>query len=192
MDMQGMCGEKQMTAAAIAAQLVDMRNVGTHKVLKLTIHVPEEQALQAIAAFGWPTGVNPVPIALARMNDPGAAAEQTLAPSTKAVASPASAVHVPNKELDSPDRGHTKTAFRDMRPANQAGILCDTPAFWKFLGEKQNTSVNDAEHAAELVRWYCGGLKSRSDIRPRTPSGDRWRKLFDEYQLWMHAPELVA
>lgn len=54
--------------AAISAQLVDMRNVGTHKCLKLTLHVPEEQALDAIAAFGWPTGAAPVPVAIARLN----------------------------------------------------------------------------------------------------------------------------
>src|SRR6185295_12913628 len=35
-------------------------------------------------------------------------------------------------------RTKTRTAFRDMRPANQAGILCDTPAFRKFMGERQN------------------------------------------------------
>lgn len=64
-----------MTApAAIAAQLVDMRNVGTHKSLKLTLHVPEEYALKTIEAFGWPTMVDPVPVALARL-DPDQAAK---------------------------------------------------------------------------------------------------------------------
>jgi len=209
----------RMTAAAIAAQLVDMRNVGTHKVMKLTIHVPEEQALAAIAAFGWPTGVNPVPIAIARLN-PGADAKQTLAPSTKSVDIPDSAVHVPNREFDSPDRGQlhpdgrpewngkshhprqetqpvdgakTRMAFRDLRMANQAGILCDTPAFHRFLAEKVicNPDLFDAKQAADYVRRHCN-VASRSDIRPRTPSGDRWSKLVDEYRTWMHMPELVA
>src|SRR5262245_12050060 len=54
-------------ARAISVQLVDIRNVDTHKVVKLTLHAPQEQALKLTELFGWPTGVNPVPVALARM-----------------------------------------------------------------------------------------------------------------------------
>lgn len=61
--------------AAIQGQLVSIKNVSTHKSACLTIHVPEEQALQAIEAFGWPTMVNPVPVALARI-DPNAKPER--------------------------------------------------------------------------------------------------------------------
>jgi hypothetical protein len=52
--------------AAILAALVDMRNVGTHKSLKLTLHIAEEHALDAIRAFGWPTGANPVLVGVGR------------------------------------------------------------------------------------------------------------------------------
>ena len=57
-------------AAIIAGSLVDVRNVGTHKSVKLTIHVPEEHATRVVAAFGWPTGVNPVSVAIARLEQP--------------------------------------------------------------------------------------------------------------------------
>jgi len=162
--------------AAIEAQLVDMRNVGTHKVLRLTIHVPEEQALATIAAFGWPTGVAPVPIAIARLNDsevvPPANDKQ---PRTETS---------PRQERSTPDGAKTK--FRDMRLPNQAGILCDTPAFRKFLNETQAYIVGDTpEDAAQVVRELCG-VSSRSDIRPRCPSGDKWTRLVDEYRTWMH------
>lgn len=163
-----------MTAAAIAAQLVDMRNVGTHKVLKLTIHIPEEQALAAIAAFGWPTGVDPVPIAIARL----------------AIAS----ADTPRQEPSTPDGAKTKTAFRDMRMANQAGMLCNEGAFHRFLAEKlkypDHAAMTD-KAAADYVRRLCN-VASRKDIRPDATSGKRWERLVDEYRTWMHAPELVG
>lgn len=65
-----------MTApAAIQGQLVSIKNVSTHKSACLTIHVPEEYALKAIEAFGWPTMVNPVLVAIAKL-DPSAKPER--------------------------------------------------------------------------------------------------------------------
>jgi hypothetical protein len=159
--------------AAIAAQLVDMRNIGTHKVLRLTIHVPEEQALAAIAAFGWPTGVNPVPIAIARLNTGGG--------------------HVTEPKVLAPPHqkeaaGGEKQAFRDMRMANQAGMLCKEVPFQKFIAERQGyvrKEVFPETQAADYVKKYCG-VASRADIRPRCPSGERWTKLHSEYKMWMH------
>lgn len=54
--------------AAIAAQIVDIRNLGTQKVVKITVHAPQEEALAVIDAFGWPTAVDPVPVAIARLD----------------------------------------------------------------------------------------------------------------------------
>ena len=45
--------------AAIAANLVDVRNIAAHKCVRLEIHVPVEQAGMVMDAFGWPTAVNP-------------------------------------------------------------------------------------------------------------------------------------
>lgn len=179
-----------MTApAAIAAQLVDMRNVGTHKSLRLTIHIPEEQALQAIAAFGWPTGVAPVPIAIARLNP-----EKEVMPTEANSRAIQITDTPPRQEPSTPGGAKTKTAFRDMRLSNQAGILCNEGAFHRFLAEKlkypQHAAMTD-KAAADYVRRHCN-VASRKDIRPRTPSGDRWQKLFDEYQVWMHASEYAA
>src|ERR1019366_6428507 len=54
--------------AAIIASLVDVRNIAEHSSVVLKIHVPQERALEVIAAFGWPTGANPVPVAIARLD----------------------------------------------------------------------------------------------------------------------------
>lgn len=55
--------------AAIFGSLVDLRNVGAHHAVRLTVEVPAELAGQVIEAFGWPTQADPVPVAVARMND---------------------------------------------------------------------------------------------------------------------------
>jgi hypothetical protein len=58
-----------MTApAVISASLVDVRNIAAHKCVRLEIHVPVEQAGLVMAAFGWPTSVDPVPVAIARLD----------------------------------------------------------------------------------------------------------------------------
>src|ERR1019366_2338507 len=54
--------------AAIIASLVDVRNIAEHSSVVLKIHVPQERALEVIAAFGWPTGANPVAVAIARLD----------------------------------------------------------------------------------------------------------------------------
>lgn len=54
--------------AAVTGSLVDVRNVGTHKCVKLSIEVPEEMALKVMESFGWPTGTNPVTVVVARLN----------------------------------------------------------------------------------------------------------------------------
>jgi hypothetical protein len=46
---------------------VDARNIGTHKSLKLTLHIPAEMAEAFIRDFGWPTAADPIPVALARL-----------------------------------------------------------------------------------------------------------------------------
>lgn len=112
--------------AAIAGSLVDVRNVGTHKSMRLTIHVPEEYALKVIEAFGWPTGAAPIPVAIARMVEQGERRER-----------------------------EPKT-FRDLSLPQQAGICCNDPIFRAFLRETGIGKSDDRDIAAETIRDFCG------------------------------------
>ena len=149
-------------AAAISAQLVDMRNVGAHKSLKLTLHVPEEQALKAIEAFGWPTGVNPVPVALARL--------------TEEVAHEPPPSAIPDKA------GATRNKL-----AQRIGILCSDPGFQKFLYREYGASPAGV---AQFVRDYCD-VKSRSEIIWDTSAGNKWEDLYSRFVIWRGEPEFV-
>ena len=189
-----------MNPAAFQATYADFKLIKTRGVVSISFELPVEQAQAALDVLGgMPLAATEVWCGIARLN-PGAEATPTLAPSTKVDASPTSEAHGPNSGFDSRDRGQTsprqepsapdgektKTAFRDMRLANQAGMLCDQVPFQKFMSEEYaNWFEDESNDVAQAVRRYCG-VKSRSDIRPRTPSGDRWTKLHGEYKMWMH------
>ncbi len=161
--------------AAISAQLVDMRNVGTHKSLKLTLHVPEEQALAAIEAFGWPTGTHPVPVALARLKS-----ESEVMPNSRDRNLP----EHKTPPAAAPEQPARAKSWHDMSPAQQAGILCADKSFQKFCGAKNE------ETAAEWVRQTCG-VESRSQIHEGDKSNDHWLTIVSRYRTWMHDPEYV-
>lgn len=55
--------------AAVMGSLVNLKNVATHKSIALTIHVPAEAAQAVLGAFGWPTMVDPVSVAVARLEE---------------------------------------------------------------------------------------------------------------------------
>lgn len=146
--------------AAIMGQLVDAKNVSVHKCLRLTIDVPAEQAMHVIETLGWPTQVNPVPVAVAR-----------LMPQAEAPADKPAAVRKP--------------VAPDKRLAQQAGIVCAEPAFWRFLEEtKMREHISDADEAAMHVRILCGHVDSRRELVVGTPAGDAWERLHGQYLGW--------
>ena len=176
-------------AAIIAGSLVDVRNVGTHKSVKLTIHVPEEYATKVVAAFGWPTGGNPVSVAIARMTEfpqrssPGAV-EDRPRPAPTITNAPVGA--------DKPRKS----------PAQVAGYLCTVQAFQRFLKEKYRKDWNAAmeddvsdqsedfgRDAAKHTLYRLCKVDSRSDL---TDKNVEWNALRLAYQLWLNEPDLVA
>lgn len=145
-------------AAIITGSLVNMRNVGTHKSVALTVHVPEELAQQVIAAFGWPTAATPVAVALARLN--------------------------PNAKLDAqPEAGpKERRRFQDLPPAQQAAMRCNEPAFQQYLFERFGIAKDEPSAAAQVRKWCNVG--SRSEIRAGTEPGSFWTSLNDRYEAW--------
>jgi hypothetical protein len=142
--------------AAIQAELVDVRNVGFNKSVKLTLHVPAEFAKQVLDIFGWPTAVDPVPVAVARLNGNVAMSESD----RKAVVSP-------------------------KWMAQRAALLCKDPRFRAFLQYWSNSSVEISEDAAAReVRQLCL-VASRSEIMPGTPAGETFDRLLTAYEGWL-------
>lgn len=170
-------------AAAIMGSLVDVRNVGTHKCVKLTIHVPAEHAPKVFECFGWPTGVDPVPVALARLK-----------PESEVVQDQSSERHktLPRSADDSPLPGGAKKSWHDMPLSQQAGVLCNEKSFWRFLAETNNNTVtDDSESAARAVRGFCQ-VNSRADIGKDEFSRRAWITLVSNYRAWIREPEVIG
>lgn len=169
--------------AIISGSLVDVRNVGVHKAVRLTIHVPAEYAMKVFEAFGWPTSVDPVSVAIARLHSlpqRPPAVEATPQPAPIGQAAPAG------------------TAPRVRSPAQIAGYICTLPSFHKFLQEKFPVQFNEAleflgpyttfeKAAAECVRDICT-VDSRADI---TKDNAEWSALLLAYRLWEKEAEIL-
>jgi hypothetical protein len=75
----------------------------------------------------------------------------------------------------------------------RVAMVCNEPAFWRFLVEHYiailGFNITAAEKeiatdaAADAVRVICH-VKSRSEILPGTEAAKRWDKLHAEYLLW--------
>src|SRR6185312_6526278 len=150
--------------AAISASLVDVRNIAAHKCVRLEIHVPAEQAGMVLDAFGWPTAVDPVPVAIARL--------ETQKPASDAGTSNSSGF-VRRKE---------RRAFSDLPLPQQAALRCSDMEFRRFLREELEFSANDESGAAQFVRAFCD-VGSRAELGITGSNAERrWLDLDAQFQ----------
>lgn len=176
-------------ARAISAQLVDIRNVGTHKVVKLTLHAPEEHAMKIMEMFGWPTGVNPIPVALARLDltkggDAPALQQPPLPSDGRNETQPRP---VTDRQASPAGADKQRKSFSEMSPAQQSGMLSQDRAFRMFLAEKFDMPIPDPDEAASVIRHYCN-VKSRAEIKADNVG---WSELVLGYRVWQRAAEIV-
>lgn len=106
---------------------------------------------------------------------------------------------LPNKTTAAPSilpseaRPATARSWTQLSLANQAGIRCDEPAFWKFLSEsyrQQVGSITSKDSAKHAIYSICK-VDSRADLIRHTPEGDCWQRLDDQFRAWMHEPEFA-
>lgn len=183
---------KRDEAALIEAQLVDVHNVAAHKCVKLTIHVPAEHALKVIKAFGWPTMVDPVPVAVVGLNHGKEVAQAERKGPEERMGNPSSPGRDAQPRQASPHDlgGAQRRDWVDLSPATQAGIICGERPFWRYLSEQGTYRPECAEDAAEAVRAICG-VSSRRDIGESYHALVIWHSLVDAYRAWQKAPECV-
>jgi hypothetical protein len=142
-----------MTAAAISAAFADWRPVKSRSVLQLVLEVPIEQTERVMSALGAPMPGKEKWVAVALLADN---------PAKSAIA-------------DKADEG-TRRAFSDLRPSQQAGILCNDPAFQKWVGAENSTS-------AALALRHILGIKSRSELDINDAAlGEAWRGTLRQFQ----------
>lgn len=178
--------------AAISGYLVDIRNLGYEKSIVLKITVPAELAMSVMEIFGWPTSVDPVSVAIARLNENRKGVIEDTKASSETDTPPRSDVGGPTPDgasvPDKPIRRRTPVAL-EKRLAQQAGICCSDPVFQKYLRD-YGYPVQDEASAAETVRFYCR-VTSRAEILPNTSACKRWDKMYSKFIAWRDAPEMA-
>ena len=169
-----------MKPIAITGQLVDVRNIAAHKSARLLIDVPAEQAASIIAAFGWPTMVSPVPVAVARLANPSASFDPSKVDGQEGERT---------RDLPPPLQPEVPKARRhwdDLSPAQQCGIRCADPIFRKFLEENYGQEFNNEGSAAMFMRDYFR-IESRSELTAK-----HWGAFDKTFQAWKVADRIGA
>lgn len=148
--------------AVFQGSLVNLKNSPTHKSVILQVEIPEEYGEAIVRAFGWPTRVKPLAVAVARLEG---ADEQARTPKAK----------------PEPRR------FNELSYAEQAGILCKDPEFADYLRSsfpyRSVADLREGSHAEDLVKELCG-VTSRAYIKEDNEAGRRWSNLVKDYRRW--------
>lgn len=77
-----------------------------------------------------------------------------------------------------------KKDWRDLGPAQQAGIHCNDAIFAAFLKENHPDDWHEAAgNTAECVRLMCA-VASRSELATNHKARVIWHQLDNEYQAW--------
>jgi len=151
-----------MTApAAFKASYSDLRFVKSRKVAQICLELPIEEADAFVTAFGTPNPASETWVAIARLD--------------------LSQAQAPASEPEKPKRKLT-----DFPPAQQAGMLCERPAFWRFLSERDGAYfVVSKDGAAQAVRHICG-VTSRSEFATDEKAGAKFVALNREFESWLN------
>ena len=74
--------------------------------------------------------------------------------------------------------------WRELQPAQQAGIRCAEPTFMAFLKETRPDDWHESEDAAACVRLICG-VHSRVELGTNQKSRVIWHQLDSDYLAWL-------
>jgi hypothetical protein len=155
--------------AAFSGDYTDLRFIKTRSVCQVVIEFDISQASSFVAAFGTPMPGTGVPVAVARIQP--SAVRQQLEASVALI-----------------DKPKERRSWSQLSYAEQAGIRCGEPDFWRFLSrEVQEDPVTNADEAAEAVRDHCG-VESRAHIKQHTEAGYMWEGLNSTYDEWLRRP----
>lgn len=150
-------------STAFKATYSDWKLVKTRQVVQIVFEVPLAEADAAYELLG---------------GMPAPASERWFGIAALRGSEPAKPQPVPDK----PQAG-AKRDWRDILPAQQAGIRCDDAAFVAFLREERSDDWIEAREPAECVRLICG-IASRAELGTNQRARMIWKQLDDQFQAW--------
>jgi len=84
---------------------------------------------------------------------------------------------------DEPEPEKPRRDWRDLQPAQQAGIRCNEMTFIAFLKEQYPDDWHEAQEVAECVRLICN-VESRTELNTKHRATVLWHQLDSTYQAW--------
>lgn len=173
----------------IHASLVDARNVGTDKEIKLELRIPAEAAAHFLEVFGWPTKAAPVSVALVPLKAAAAVVMDATLDDDDPRPDDGSDDAFKRIHPDGVTEKVDRVAFTALPRMKQAGIRCREPGFWSFLNTKfpkMDPPIANAAEAASAVRWWCCVESRRELDNPKGAAGALWDRLEGEYWATQH------
>ena len=189
--------------AAFKGTYADWKLVKTRGVVQIIVEVPLAESDDAYEILGgMPNPAQERWVAIAAINSAEPAQNRSMATAGADrrleradiggddVNNPTS-----NVTLNAPLLSKLKTAagekqkrdWRNVPPAEQAGIRCEDPVFAAFLREKHWEVFRDLEQdPAEFVRAFCH-VGSRKSLNTEQYSRVIWNQLDQEFQAWNYA-----
>lgn len=147
---------------AFRATYSDFKLVKTRKVVQIVLEIPVEHANAVLDVLGG-------------MPDPSRETWVGVALLTPDAAKP--------QPVDQPRPAGAKRDWRDLPPAQQAGIRCEEPSFEAFLKEERSDDWHESQDAAACVRLICG-IGSRSELGSNQRARMIWKQLNDQFEAW--------
>lgn len=174
-----------MKPAAFQAAFSDLKLVKTRQVAQLIFEIPLADFDAAYEVLGgMPNPASERWFALAAINPSQAEKESNRTPS------PTTA---PQPEIQPRPAGVVKEKrdWRDLQPAQQAGIRCGEPLFQAFLKEQYNYTIQNSNDIATAVRAICG-VNSRVELGTNHKARVLWHQLDSEFETWKLAEQVGA
>jgi hypothetical protein len=70
--------------------------------------------------------------------------------------------------------------------AQQAGLMCGAPAFWRFLNEEKGLDVTNKSEAAAILRHLCN-VTSRADLDHSDDAARAFSEIVSNYRFWLRS-----
>ena len=142
--------------AAFKARFAHYERKPGLKVMRLHFEVPLEKGMETISILGEPTPDNDVWVGIALL---GGEREE--------------------------EKKQTGRRWRDLNPAQQAGMRCQEPAFQRFMRETRVPEAHRDSDCASLIYQHFN-IESRSELN-KPEMATLWHACDREFQAWMAA-----
>jgi hypothetical protein len=161
----------------IKGSYCDLKFIRTRSVVQVVIELPIEAADVFLREFGAPVQARECPVTIVKGTPNDAKVRQGVQEAVREAIDDGPAKKVAAK------RAGTAKKLEDLPLVQQAGIICNEPAFWKYFGELLGHPVGDAEGCAVALREVCE-VGSRRELMTNEVAAMRFRTLRDQYQAW--------